>query len=292
MPADDMRLGGQALLGGVMIRHGPRWGAAVRLPEGGIATVSRPVPSIGARFRSTPLLRGVVALAETVVLGVGATMWAARARDPASRAYQGAGAVLAVALGVVLAVGGFGVLPTVVADMVAPGETLGLNVVETVVRAVLLVGYLWLLGRSAQVREVLAYHGAEHQVVNAVEHGRPPTVESARACSRIHLRCGTTFLLLIVAVAFVVHLVVGRPDVWVLAVSRVVLLPVIAALAYELVRAAGSHPERAWARAVTAPGVWVQRVTTAPATDAQREVAVAAMAAAGDADVGRGQRAP
>lgn len=263
-----------------MIRHGPCWGAAVRMPEGGIATVNRPVPPLASGLRDVPLVRGVVALVATVVLGVSATMWAARTRDPGSRAYQGAGAAFAVAAGVALAVGGFGVLPTVIADLVAPGDTLGLNAVETVVRAVLLVGYLWLLGRSAQVREVLAYHGAEHQVVNAVEAGLPPTVESARGCSRIHLRCGTTFLLLIVAVAFVVHLVVGRPDLWLLAASRVLLLPVIAGAAYELVRAAARHPAQRWAKVVTAPGVWVQQVTTSEATDDQREVAVAAMVAA------------
>lgn len=283
-------VGGQALLGGVMMRSGRRWAAAVRRADGGIEVTDGEVPGIGGRWRDVPLVRGSLALVESLVVGLRATVWASDVRSTSAAAADGrtdgglskVGIAVSLVLGVALAVGLFGLAPAVVAELVGPEGSLAFNVFETVVRVGFLVAYLLVLGRSAELRRVFAYHGAEHMAVNAHEAGDLLTPAVVRGHSRRHGRCGTTFLLMVAVLATAVHLVVGRPSWPLLLTSRLVLLPVVAGLAYELIRfttrPAAGRPSSVARRA----GFLLQDLTTRTPDDDQIEVAVVALRAALD----------
>lgn len=265
---------------GGAVGSGPpgRWAAAVRRPDGVIVTTARPAPR-RPRWARLPVVRGVVALIDGVAVGVQATVWSARQR---SEEVTSRGAAIAAAVGVAAAVVVFGWAPALAATTLDPGGVASHNAVETGVRLGLIVAYLAALGRSPRVRDVFAYHGAEHQVVNALEAGRVPDPETTRAASRDHPRCGTTFILLVAVLAGVVHLVVGTPGVTGLILSRVLLLPVVAGVAFEVLRWAADGRAPGPVRALLRPGLWLQRLTTRPPTDAHREVALAALAALRD----------
>ncbi len=148
---------------------------------------------------------------------------------------------------------------------------------EGLIRLAVLVGYMLLLGRSAQIRRVFAYHGAEHMTIHAFEHRVPLEAEAIRQFDRRHPRCGTAFLLVVVLVTIVAHAVVGDPSWPVLVASRVLGLPIVAAVAYETIRFAGRHQHQLVGRILMAPGSWLQSITTAEPTDDMIEVAVAAL---------------
>lgn len=282
-------IGGQALLEGVMMRRGGGWGAAVRRTDGSIATTYRTLPSGLARWRKVPLVRGVIALGESTVLGTQATMWAAhtRAQDPGvadagdvdAGGFSRAGLALSVLVAIVLALGVFGLLPAAIVKLAGVRNPIEFSALEGLLRLGVLVGYLGLLSRTPQVQRVFAYHGAEHMTIHAFEHRVPLTAADIRTFDRRHPRCGTAFLLVVVAVTIFAHALVGHPSWTVLVVSRVLGLPVVAAVAYEAIRFAGLHQHRLVGRIIMAPGSWLQSITTRPPDDLMIEVAVAALEA-------------
>jgi uncharacterized protein YqhQ len=279
-------IGGQALIEGVMMRRGSRWGAAVRQPDGAIVTVSRTLPDTLDRARQVPLVRGVVALGESVGLGTQAMAWAARTREPEDGSgYSKVGIALSTLVAALLAVGVFGLAPGVAAKAAGIEHRVTFNLVEGAIRVALLLGYLWALSRAPAVQRVFAYHGAEHMTIHAYEHGEPLETARIRRFDRRHPRCGTSFLLVVAVVSIAVHVVIGTPDWGVLVVSRIVGLPVVAAVAYEAVRAAGRHQTSTLGRIAAAPGAWLQSITTREPDDDQIEVAVAALRATIDAGV-------
>jgi uncharacterized protein YqhQ len=276
-------VGGQALIEGVMMRRGSRWGAAVRQPDGFIVTERRDLPPGLDRARRWPLVRGVLALGESVVLGTTAMAWAARTREPDKGAgYSSAGVALSTLLAALLAIAAFGLGPAAAAKALGIDGRLTFNLAEGLIRLGLLFTYLWLLSRSPAVRRVFAFHGAEHMTIHAYEHGEPLVPERIRAFDRRHPRCGTSFLLLVVIVSIAVHVVIGTPDWAVLIATRLIGLPLVAALAYEIVRAAGRHETSWFGRIMSAPGSWLQSITTCEPDDDQIEVAVAALEATFD----------
>jgi uncharacterized protein YqhQ len=273
-------VGGQALVEGVMMRRGSRWAAAVRQPDGFIVTESRELPSSLDRARRWPLVRGVLALGESVVLGTTAMAWAARTREPDKGAgYSSTGVALSTLLAVLLAVAAFGLGPGAAAKALGIDGRLSFNLAEGLIRLGLLFAYLWLLSRSPAVRRVFAFHGAEHMTIHAYEHGEELVPERIRAFDRRHPRCGTSFLLLVVIVSIAMHVLIGTPGWAVFVATRLIGLPIVAALAYELVRAAGRHGTSWFGRIVAAPGSWLQSITTREPDDDQIEVAVAALQA-------------
>ncbi len=286
---DPGPIGGQAIVEGVMMRRGRCWGAAVRRPDGTIVTTFHELPVAIDRWRRIPLVRGVVSLAESVGLGTKATTWGARTRVPGDQGgMSGAGIGASLVAAVVLAVGIFGLAPALLAHAVGPENSLGFNLAEGAVRLALLFGYLLLLSRSAQIRRVFAYHGAEHMTIHAFEHGVELEPDRIRTFDRRHPRCGTSFLLVVVLVALVANLFLGRPDWPLLVASRLVLLPFIASIAYELIRYAGRHDTTWLGRGLMAPGLWLQAITTRVPDDDQVEVAVAAL----EATLGEGAADP
>jgi uncharacterized protein YqhQ len=278
--------GGQAVLEGVMMRGPAGWAVACRDPEGRVVSRSFPDPPARARRRwlRLPLLRGVVALGESLALGMRALSISARvaegedldeAPDRLGRAQMAF--TFALALGFVVLV--FKVTPALLADQL-PLPAWLFVLVEGLIRITLFVGYLALLSRLQRLRRVFQYHGAEHKTINAFEDGAKLEPSQVRSYSLIHPRCGTAFLLWVMVVAVFVFALFGRPAWYWLVASRILLLPLIAGLAFEVIRFGAAHQESRLVRALLAPGLWLQRLTTAEPDSSQLEVACAAFLAA------------
>ena len=286
--------GGQAVIEGVMIRGRDHFGLAVRREDGSIELHHEPLSSFyNGRPRRWPLVRGFLTLLETMLLGIKALQlsanMAAMDRDP--DAEEGIPAwVMATTLGIALffGVGLFFITPLMIAWALNPvlNSDLLSEIVEGAIRLAFLLGYITLIGMLRDVKRVFAYHGAEHMTVHALEAGLPLTVENVRKFGTPHARCGTAFLLTVVVVSVVVFaLLLGPPLEWRIA-SRILLLPVIAAVRYEFLRFSGAHQDAWFGRMIAQPGLWLQKLTTRQPDDAQIEVAIRAMETAIAADAG------
>jgi uncharacterized protein YqhQ len=276
--------GGQAVIEGIMIR-GPRHATVVcRRPDATITQRSKELTKTytgwAVRF---PLLRGVITLAETMHLGVWALMFAQNvalaeeAEDEDAGVGILGGITLLLAFG--FAIGVFFLAPIFATrwlkDELNP-EILAV-VLEGFVRLALLLGYLWLIGKMPDIRRVFEYHGAEHKTIAAWEAGQDLTIENIRPFSRAHPRCGTSFLLVVAVTAIIVFTALGSPPLWWHLTSRIVLVPVVAALAYEAIRAGGTYRHRRVVGWLFAPNLWLQALTTREPEDDQIEVAITAM---------------
>jgi uncharacterized protein YqhQ len=284
--SESHRLGGQALIEGVMIRAGDRWGAAVRRPDGAIETHQGTVPRWAGSAGRVPIVRGAIALAATMALGMRALSWSravADGRESGAASGAGgsspsrAGVVVATTVSVAVLVSLFAVLPALAARALVGEGGVAFAVLEAVVRLGLLVGYIAAIGRLPGIGRTFEYHGAEHQAVAAFEAGVPLEPNELRRFSPRHARCGTDFLVLVALVGVVAFAVVSPSSPWVLLASRVVLLPAVAGVAYEVLRLSGRPTGL---HLLLAPGLAVQRLTTRPPTDDQVEVAIAAVQAA------------
>jgi uncharacterized protein YqhQ len=293
--------GGQAILGGVMMRGATTWAAAVRKPDGSIATTGGAVPTWSRRWNRIPVARGVVALVESLRLGAKALEWSGQESELGGPGGPGPGGRVGPAdpaeprsrildrivtvVGVALILGVFFVLPGVAAKPL-PGVHSGLtlSLAEGAIRIALLVGYIGVLGLIPDLRRVYEYHGAEHKAVTALEAGADLTPESVQRFTTRHPRCGTTFLLVVMVVAVLAHTLVGRPSLGVLLLSRVLLIPVVAGVSYELIKAAAAHVDNRWVARLLAPGLALQRLTTREPTADQVAVAIVALTLVLDAD--------
>ena len=279
-------VGGQAVLEGVMMRTPSSWSVAVRRPDGGVSCISNPVVSPASRRRwlRLPVIRGVVALGESLAIGfralaISANVAAAEEGDEGdvNAELTRGQLVFAFAMAIGFTVIVFKVSPALLTDLLPIGNTYLFVVVEGLIRVTLLVGYLALISMIPDLRRVFQYHAAEHKAINAYEDGAELTPESVQAYSKIHLRCGTAFLLWVMVIAIFVFAFVGRPALPMLIASRVLLLPVIAGLAYEVIRFGSKHPDNSIVRALLAPGLWLQSLTTREPTLDQVEVSINAL---------------
>lgn len=257
-----------------MVRSPTGWAVAVRRPDGTIHVESHAAPDRWPRLRAS-LVRGPLALVEAVTIGMRGIRIALR---EASGTEVPRDAITMVFAPVAVAILGFFIaLPGVVASGLS--DPAG-DVVEAGTRAAVLLVYLLGISRAEQSKRLFGYHGAEHMAIAAFErHGRLPTAAEAAAESPIHLRCGTDFVALFVMVCAVLFSFVARRPIWAGGLGRVALVPVVAAVAYEVMRLCARHPRQAWARLVTWPGRALQRVTTRPPDPGQLAVAMAALAA-------------
>ena len=286
MASGDRRngpFGGQALIEGVMIR-GPRTMAtAIRTPDGQILTETQLIASGAAEpLRRIPFLRGIIALYDTFALGIRALYRSARIAQGHDR--QRASAVDIAFATVVIAVAAAifftgPVLMTSWAGDSRAGEWVEV-VLEGALRMAMLLGYVWFIGRLPEVQRVFAYHGAEHRTVHAYEHGLELTPDTVRTFANAHPRCGTAFLLTVAALSFVAFLALGTPSLPERILERIILTPLIAAAAYELIRATQQFEHHPLARLLASPNGWLQSWTTRDPDDGQIEVAIAAMTAA------------
>ncbi|MCL2433353.1 MAG: DUF1385 domain-containing protein [Clostridia bacterium] len=299
----DCGIGGQALIEGVMMRAPGRMALCVRRESGELVTESSEIKP-PSKFAKLPFVRGVVGLFSSMVIGYKALMRSAElflpeneddeadkaeapvepAALPEKKKSVGEKILLysAVVLALGISIGLFFLLPTVLVNFAKNYiETKWMVVVlESIVRMAIFIGYLFLVTRMKDIRRTFSYHGAEHKTIHCIEAGLPLNVENARAGSRLHPRCGTSFLLWVMVISFVVFMVFGRFDtIWMRLASRIVLLPVIAALSFELLKLLANY-ENKFARAMRTPGMWLQALTAFEPDDEMIESAIDAFRAA------------
>jgi uncharacterized protein YqhQ len=294
----DAPVGGQAVLEGVMMRGVSTWAVGVRkaLPEelsekgvdpevgahGEIEVRSFPLTSVLKKHRllRLPIVRGVVALGESLVIGFKALGLSANAQLPDEEEEISGGMwAVTVIFAVALAVGLFFVVPVGLTSLIKDqlGSSFLFWLVEGVVRTTIFLGYLLLLSRLRDLRRVFEYHGAEHKTISCYEAGLDLTPENAQRFSRLHPRCGTSFLLIVMIVAIFVFAPIGLPAWYLLVLTRILGVPLIAGISFEIIKFAGRNRRRRWVRAVMWPGLQLQKLTTREPDLQQLAVAIAAM---------------
>lgn len=288
--------GGQAVMEGVMMRGRTSMAVAVRQPDGQICLYEEtlePSPVV-TKVRNWPFIRGIFVLWDTLLLGMRALIFSAnvglqevegeepilgkdgKPEEPAM--LTGPLLWLTVALSLSFSIALFFLAPLIVVDILERWieSHFWVNVIEGILRLGLLVGYMWLISLMPEIRRVFGYHGAEHMTINAYEGGLPTTVEHVRKQSLTHIRCGTGFLLIVVMLSVIVFIMIGRPAWYWLYGSRIVLVPFIAAIGYEIIRFGAAHSGNPVVRVILAPGLALQGITTRTPEDGMLEVAIAA----------------
>jgi uncharacterized protein YqhQ len=279
-------IGGQAVLEGVMMRGPSNWALAVRKPDGEIAQVDRQISSVMARHRffRLPVIRGVIALGESLAIGFRALAISANYaaqeegddEDVSTELSRGS-LIFAFALAIGFAIMLFKVTPALLTSWLPIDDTGLFVVVEGLIRVGIFIAYIVLISFLPDLRRVFQYHAAEHKAINAYEAGEELVPEKVQRFSLIHPRCGTAFLLWVMVIAIFVFAFFGRPVWYWLIASRILLLPLIAGLAYELIRFAGRHTDNRVLMTLLAPGLWLQRLTTREPTLDQIEVSIRAL---------------
>jgi uncharacterized protein YqhQ len=284
----DAPVGGQAVLEGVMMRGVSTWAVAVRTPEGKVDITSEPLVSWASRARwlRWPVIRGVVALAESLKIGFRALGISANAQlvgedgqpaEPIGGFTWG----LTIAFSLALAVGLFFAVPVGATSLIKEqlGSALLFWLVEGVLRTAIFIGYIWAISRIPDLRRVFEYHGAEHKTISCYEAGDRLTPARAELYSRLHPRCGTSFLLIVMVLAIFVFAPIGLPAWYWLLASRILGIPLIAGLSYEVIKWAGRNRNRPWVRTLMWPGLMLQNLTTREPDREQLEVSIAALEA-------------
>jgi uncharacterized protein YqhQ len=283
-------VGGQAVLEGVMMRGPSNWAVAVRKPDGEIAQVNQTIKSPMARHRiwRLPVIRGVIALGESLAIGFRALAISAnyQAQAEAKEGEEGeevstelsrAQLFFAFAIAIGFAILLFKVSPALLTNWIGIERTGWFVIVEGAIRVTIFILYLVLISLVPDLRRVFQYHAAEHKAINAYEAGDDLEPATVQRYSQIHPRCGTAFLLWVMVIAIFVFAFFGRPVWYWLIATRILLLPVIAGIAYELIRFAGKHQRNGILMALLAPGLWLQRLTTREPSLDQIEVSIRAL---------------
>ena len=275
--------GGQAVIEGVMMRGREGVAISVRKPNGELNVTKRPLSSIyKGRPREIPLIRGIIVLIEAMVLGTQALLHSAQVASEELEEEKLSTPLLwgVVAISVVFAVALFFLAPLFATRYVVDpyiSSALLSNVVEGVIRIIVFIAYLKLISLMPDIKRVFAYHGAEHKVVNAYEAGNPLEVESIKKYSTAHSRCGTGFIFIVLILAILVFALLGRPSLWLSILSRIVLIPVIASIGYEIMKFGASHAKNPIIRTLLVPGLALQAMTTREPDDSQLETAISAL---------------
>ncbi len=294
-------VGGQAVLEGVMMRSPHAWGICIRRPDGTLATHAEPLEKLSDRHKwmAWPFVRGIMTLGSAMTLGFRALRYSANvALDELTpdeeKKTEISGWVVAVNL--ILSLGFFifmyKFVPLLAATKLknhypAFGNQILFNVVDGVVRISLFLLFIWGISLWPDIKRVYRYHGAEHKTVFAFENNDPLTVKNAQAYTTFHPRCGTSFLMTVMLIAMLFYMLIPATTFWARFASRLALLPVIAAVSYELIRFAAKHGSSLFA-VLTKPGLWLQRITTQPPADDQVETAIAALNEAMELEKQRG----
>jgi uncharacterized protein YqhQ len=259
--------GGQALIEGILMRGKQYLVASFRTPDGTIVSEQEKLTGIyKSGIAKVPFLRGLIILWDSLILGMKYISISANYQaESEDEKIEGGSLTLTVLLSIALAVGLFFILPTFLAELLAKllhSSALGTNVIEGLVRLVILVGYIWVIGLSPDIARVFSYHGAEHKTINAYEDGVEMNVDNVMKYPVAHPRCGTAFLLTLVILSIIVFSLLGPLTLWLKIVSRVALIPVLAMLSYELIRWTGDHLENPVVRTLAKPNLMLQSLTT------------------------------
>jgi uncharacterized protein YqhQ len=281
--------GGQALIEGVLMRGRDAIAVALRHPDGRIVFATERLDSgfHGSTWSKLPFLRGLVVLYETLVVG---TRWLVRSAGLQAEeegVELGRGSIIVMLVITLIAgVGVFFLLPLFIASVTTANveNQFVQHLVEGLVKVAIFLGYLALIGQSPDIRRVFQYHGAEHMTIHALEAGDPLVVGEVRKYPTAHPRCGTEFLVVVIALSIIAFGLVGRQEPWIMIVSRILLIPVIAAVGYEILRWGARHRSNPIVRVIMWPGILVQMITTKPPTEDMIEVAIVSMEEALKAD--------
>jgi len=280
--------GGQAVIEGVMIRGRTQLVTAIRKPDGSINLDRQPLAKLyTGKARSWPLIRGVIVLLESLVFGIRTLMFSANEalEDVEGGNVGGWWIWIMLAVSLAFAVAVFFLGPLFLTQLLPISRSSVLfYLTEGLIRLVIFILYLWLISLMPDIRRVFAYHGAEHKTVNGYEAGAALEPQAVRGYSKAHVRCGGSFLFVVLIIAIVVFSVVGKQALWLMIGARIVLVPVIAALGYEVIYFGARHTDSMIVKMVLTPGLWVQSFTTREPDEKQLEVAIAAMKTAVEAD--------
>lgn len=279
---DRLMVGGQAVIEGVMMRGPKLTATAVRDPNGKIQVDVNPVHSITERFPilKRPMLRGSVALIESLVIGMKSLSYSAQMAGDEDEKLTDREMAGTIVFALVLASILFIAIPTGAAKFFhdITSDPFCLNLLEGFLRLAIFLLYIWGISRMKDIRRVFQYHGAEHKTIHCYEAGLPLTVENVQKFSRLHPRCGTNFLLIVMLVSIFVFAFLGWPSLAERIASRILLLPVVAGISYELIRLAG-RSDNAIIQTAIKPGLWLQYLTTRPPEDDMVEVAIESLKA-------------
>jgi len=280
--------GGQAVIEGVMIRGRKAVVTTVRRPSGGLVSNIQPLATIYTGWmRRTPLLRGIIVLIEAMVIGIKSLLYSANVSlEEEEEEISGKVIWLMIVIAIALAVLLFFIAPLFLTRLINPyiSSSLVFHLIEGFIRLIIFIAYLKLVGLMPDIKRVFSYHGAEHKAVHAYEAGAPLEVEATRSYDTAHARCGTSFLFAVLVIAILVFALIGRPSLWLMILSRILLIPVIAALGYEIIQFGARHKKNVIIRAIMTPGLWLQTLTTKEPDDSQIEVALAAIKKAVEID--------
>jgi len=284
--------GGQALIEGVLIRGITAISVAIRRPDGSIFVTTEQIGWKWAkRLRTIPLIRGTIVLAEMMTLGTKALMLSAKVAieedDEQEETLSSMAIGITLFTSLFLSIGLFFILPTVATNFVDSNyQTTNItsNLIEGIIRLVLFIGYLVAISLSKDVRRIFQYHGAEHMTVHAYENERELTINNIRDYPTPHPRCGTAFLLVVLIIAISVHVLWTPPVLWERIVSRIILIPIITGISYEIIKWSSNYSSFKLMKLIIAPNLWLQSLTTRQPDDSQIEVALHAMNGAIKAD--------
>ena len=294
-------IGGQAVIEGIMMKNGDRYAVGVRKPDGDIEVKTEEYVSFGKKhaWARLPLIRGVVSFAESMYIGMNTLMYSAsffeddedskpsgfelwlekRFGDRLDSVIMTFSMVLAFVLAIVI----FMWLPLVIAGALRQfisNDTV-MSLIEGVIRVAIFILYIKLVSRTEDIRRTFMYHGAEHKCINCIEHGLPLTVDNVAVSSKQHKRCGTSFIFLVMIISILFFMVIRVDDIFLRFLSRIILIPVIAGVSYEVLMAAGKH-DNALMNLISKPGLWMQELTTKEPDDSMIEVAIKAVEAVFD----------
>ena len=279
---DKPLVGGQAVIEGVMMRGFGKVATAVREPDGNINVQVKNVSSITERFPilKLPLLRGAVSLFESLILGMKSLSFSAQAAGEEDEQLTDRELIGTVILAIALACGLFLAIPTFAAKFfhTLTDDPIILNLAEGFLRLIIFLAYLFAISQMKDIQRVFQYHGAEHKTIFCYEADLPLTVENVKKFPRLHPRCGTAFLLIVMLVSIFVFAFLGWPDLWLRILSRIILLPLVAGLSYEIIRFA-ARSENSLIKAAIMPGLWLQYLTTREPDDSMIEVAIKSLEA-------------
>jgi len=289
--SDPIFYGGQALMEGVMMRGRTAYALAVRRPDSEIEIMDRPIEAKRNPILKLPIIRGVVAFGSSMAVGYKSLAWSAEIalqdeefssskfeqflQDKFGDKLFSVLMTFSMILAIALALGLFMLLPTFIGTLIGSGALVG--VVEGLVRITIFVVYIFLISRMKDIQRFFQYHGAEHMAINCHEQNLPLTTENVAACSRLHKRCGTSFMLVVLVISMILFMIIRIDTMWLRFGSRILLLPVIAGLAYEVSVTWAGKRDNFLVRAIIVPGMAMQRMTTAVPDEQQIEVAITAL---------------
>lgn len=283
MEKKKLSVGGQAVIEGVMMRGQDKIAVAVRQPDGEIAVDVRNVSSIRDKYPilKKPLLRGVVALFESLYEGMKALTYSAQMSGEEEEQLSDREMVMTILTSVLLAVGLFIVLPTWSMRFLhtLTNDPMLLNLAEGVLRMLIFISYIAAISSMNDIQRVFQYHGAEHKTIYTYEAGLPLKIENVRQFTTLHPRCGTNFLMIVMLISMFIFTFLGWPNLVERILSRVILMPVIAGVSYEIIRFAGAHADNTCVHYAIMPGLLLQKLTTRQPDDSQMEVAIASLKA-------------